>query len=217
MSTNRSTDYLTGLIRELCKLPRETEWAEFKENDAEPETIGEYLSALANSAALAGKAFAYLIWGVRDSDHAIVGTRFSPLARKVGNEELENWLLRVLLPKIHFRFFSVEIDGFSLVILEVERAFRQPVQFQGREFVRVGTYKKPLKDFPEKERALWRLFDKTPRERFGIEARNSATASRLIKEAVAVGAILPYDTEAAPKLMRYLPFWAAQTRQGGAT
>lgn len=164
MSTNRSTDYLTGLIRELCKLPRETEWAEFKENDAEPETIGEYLSALANSAALAGKAFAYLIWGVRDSDHAIVGTRFSPLVRKVGNEELENWLLRVLLPKIHFRFFSVEIDGFSLVILEVERAFRQPVQFQGREFVRVGTYKKPLKDFPEKERALWRLFDKTPFE-----------------------------------------------------
>ena len=33
----------------------------------------------------------------------------------------------------------------SLVILEIERAFRQPVQFKGREFVRVGSYKKPLK------------------------------------------------------------------------
>ena len=164
MTTNRSKDYLVGLVRELCKLPQETEWVEFKENDAEPENIGEYLSALANSAALAGKAFAYKVWGIRDSDHAIVGTSFSPLARKVGNEELENWLLRSLIPKIHFHFFSVEVDGHSLVILEIERAFRQPVQFKGREFVRVGSYKKPLKDFPEKERGLWRLFDTIPFE-----------------------------------------------------
>lgn len=47
MTTNRSKDYLVGLVRELCKLPQETEWVEFKENDAEPENIGEYLSALA--------------------------------------------------------------------------------------------------------------------------------------------------------------------------
>jgi len=164
MTTNRSKDYLVGLVRELCKLPQETEWVEFKENDAEPENIGEYLSALANSAALAGKAFAYKVWGIRDSDHAIVGTSFSPLAKKVGNEELENWLLRSLIPKIHFYFFTVEVDGHPLVILEIERAFRQPVQFKGREFVRVGSYKKPLKDFPEKERGLWRLFDTIPFE-----------------------------------------------------
>lgn len=164
MTMDRPAEFLIGLIRELCKLPLETEWAEFKENDAEPEVIGEYLSALANSAALAGKAFAYQIWGVRDSDHAVVGTRFSPRAAKVGNEELENWLLRSLAPKIHFRFFEVEVDGMPLVLLEIERAYRQPVQFKGQEFIRVGSYKKRLKDFPEKERALWRLFDTLPFE-----------------------------------------------------
>lgn len=111
MTTDRTTDYLVSLVRELCKLPQETEWAEFKENDAEPQQIGEYLSALANSAALAGKAFAYLVWGVADAGHALVGTRFSPAAAKVGNEELENWLLRALAPKIHFRFFEVAVDG----------------------------------------------------------------------------------------------------------
>lgn len=45
------------------------------------------------------------------------------------------------------------------------------------------------------------------RARFGIEPKNSAAASRLIKESVAAGAVVPYDAEAAPKLMRYLPFW----------
>lgn len=164
MTTDRPADYLVSLVRELSKLPKETEWAEFKENDAEPQQIGEYLSALSNSAALAGKAFAYLVWGVSDDEHKVVGTRFSPAATKVGNEELENWLLRSLAPKIHFRFFDVTVEGFPVVLLEIERAFRQPVQFQGQEFIRVGSYRKRLKDFPEKERGLWRLFDKTPFE-----------------------------------------------------
>jgi predicted HTH transcriptional regulator len=49
-----------SLVNELRALPRETEWVEFKVNDAEQQAIGEYISALANAAALVGKAFAYL-------------------------------------------------------------------------------------------------------------------------------------------------------------
>ena len=172
MTTDRPAEYLVSLVRELCKLPHETEWVEFKRNNTDLQAIGEYISALANSAALAGKAFAYLVWGVSDDDHSIVGSAFSPHAAKVGNEELENWLLRVLTPKIHFRFFMVRVDGLPVVLLEIERAFRQPVQFQGYEFVRVGSYKKRLKDFPERERGLWRLFDKAPFE-------NGVAAERL--------------------------------------
>ncbi len=164
MTADRPADYLASLVLELCGLPRETEWVEFKVNEAEPRATGEYISALANAAALAGKAFAYLVWGVRDEDHALVGTTFDPHVAKVGNEELESWLLRLLEPKLGFRFFSVEIDGAHVVLLEIARAVRHPVRFSGQEFVRVGTYKKKLKDFPEKERALWRIFDETPFE-----------------------------------------------------
>lgn len=57
MTRDRPADYLASLVRELCALPKETEWVEFKVNDAEPRAIGEYLSALANTAALVGKAF----------------------------------------------------------------------------------------------------------------------------------------------------------------
>jgi ATP-dependent DNA helicase RecG len=164
MSPTQSIEYLKGLVREFRNLPRETEWVEFKVDNTNPQEIGEYLSALANAAALSGKAFAYLLWGVDDASHDIVGTRFAPAAAKVGNEELESWLLRLLNPKIHFRFFEVDSDGQRVVLLEIGRAFRQPVQFQGQEFIRVGSYKKKLKDFPEKERALWRIFDRTPFE-----------------------------------------------------
>ena len=164
MTTDHSIDYLVGLVREMCKLSYETEWVEFKLNNADPQEVGEYLSALANSAALCGKAFAYLVWGIADESHDVVGTAFSPAQAKVGNEELENWLLRLLMPKIHFRFHEFEMDGKRVVLLEIARAFRHPVQFQGQEFIRVGSYTKKLKDFPEKERELWRIFDQTPFE-----------------------------------------------------
>lgn len=46
------------------------------------------------------------------------------------------------------------------------------------------------------------------RERFGIDPKNSATASRLIKEALVAGVVRLHDPSAAPKLRRYVPSWA---------
>jgi len=82
MTLPRSADYLAGLVRELCALPAETEWVELKHNQASPQEIGEYLSALANAAALNGKAHAYLVWGVEDGSHQILGTEFEPTTAK---------------------------------------------------------------------------------------------------------------------------------------
>ncbi len=164
MTADRNAEYFAGLVRELCKLPHETEWLEFKVNNSSPQEIGEYLSALANAAALNGKAFAYLIWGVENTTHRIVGTEFSPASTKKGNEPLETWLLRLLTPKIHFRFHEVALGGLPIVLLEIGRAFRHPVRFQSDEFIRIGAVKKPLKEAPDTERALWRIFDQTPFE-----------------------------------------------------
>jgi ATP-dependent DNA helicase RecG len=149
MTTDRSTEYLTGLMLELCKLPRETEWVEFKVSYDDPEEIGEYLSALANSATLNGKAFAYLIWGVENQTHRIIGTKFAPFSAKQGYEPLETWLLRLLTPKIHFHFYEFVVDDKPIVLIEVGRAFRHPVRFQSNEFIRIGSVKKPLKEAPD--------------------------------------------------------------------
>jgi hypothetical protein len=45
MMMEHNTNYLIGLMKELCNLPLETEWAEFK---LSLEDIGEYISALIN-------------------------------------------------------------------------------------------------------------------------------------------------------------------------
>lgn len=52
MIQQRHPERLASLVRELVNLPAETEWLEFKRNNERPEDIGEYISALSNSAAL---------------------------------------------------------------------------------------------------------------------------------------------------------------------
>lgn len=54
---------LSALLVELLSLPNETEWVEWKHNNDNPEMIAERLSALANSAALHGRDFGYMVWG----------------------------------------------------------------------------------------------------------------------------------------------------------
>ena len=46
------------------------------------------------------------------------------------------------------------------------------------------------------------------RDRFGIEAKNMSTASRIIKEALEEGKIKLSDPNASPKMRRYIPYWA---------
>ena len=161
----RSTDYIKSLVNEIIKLPNETEWIEFKHNNEDPQMIGEYISALSNSAALNGKTNGYILWGVDDTTHEILGTTFTPSSAKKGGEALENWILRLLEPKIDFKFYEIEIDEKSIVLLEIAPAYRHPVTFSGTEYIRLGSHKKKLKELAEKERELWRIFDKVPFEK----------------------------------------------------
>ena len=46
------------------------------------------------------------------------------------------------------------------------------------------------------------------RERFGVEEKNKAIISRIIKDTIDAGFIKLSDENAAPKLRRYIPYWA---------
>ena len=106
-----ATDYLCSLLEDLVSMPHETEWVEFKLNNFEPEDIGQYLSAISNSAALQEKQIGYMIWGVEDITHNILGTNFKPKLAKVGAQELENWLATQLEPRIDFKICEFQYEG----------------------------------------------------------------------------------------------------------
>ncbi len=97
------------LIDRLRALPTETEWFEFKRNNCEPQALGEYLSALANAACLASQARGYLVVGIENITHDVVGTRFDPYAMKAkGNQDLLPWLGAGLRPNTGIDVWVVE-------------------------------------------------------------------------------------------------------------
>lgn len=148
------------LLARLALEPQEQPWLEFKVGNADPQEIGEYISALANSAVLDDRTHGYLLWGLRDSDRAVVGTSFDPWSAKgQGNEDLIPWLTRLLDPRVYFAFRRVSTSTSShVIILEVDAARTAPVAFKGIRYIRIGSYKKALSGYPEHEARLWDAF-----------------------------------------------------------
>lgn len=144
-----------SLINNLTTLPRETQWFEFKHNNVDADEIGCYISALGNSATCEDRDKAYLIWGIHDETHEVIGTSFNPYTHKVGNEELENWLRRLLSANAVFEFSMEEVKGKNIVIFTIQKAIYTPITFKREAYIRSGSYKKHLRDVPALEVKLW--------------------------------------------------------------
>ncbi len=146
---------LAGIVKELASKHNEEEWFEFKENWYEPAAIGEYISAMSNNAAILGKDQAYLIWGISDMTHKLIGTGFD-YHRDVNNEPLEHYLARHIVPDIAFEFHEIEAEEKRIVVLVIPAARQVPTAFNGTRYIRIGSSKTNLAKYPERES---RLFD----------------------------------------------------------
>jgi ATP-dependent DNA helicase RecG len=118
-------------------------------------------------------------------------------------------------------------SGWDKVAFEVEYHQLPPpsVEVSG-ESTRVSLFApRPLSemDRPERVRAVYQhaclcwvshqhTTNASVRKRFGIDKRNSAQASRIIREAVEERLIVAHDPSVGPRSLRYVPFWADPER-----
>lgn len=152
---------LNEIIRNLLSLPKECEWAEFKLNFHGEEELGQNISALSNGACLQGKSLGYILYGVDDTTISIKGTTFHPKSQKVKQEELENWILQRLSPRIDVEFIEGTYNELPVALVKIPAAQGQPTSFFHNDYVKVGSITRTLKDFPEKERKIWASNKKT--------------------------------------------------------
>ena len=64
---------------------------EFKENRFEPHVIGEYISALSNSAVIAGKDEGFLVWGISNKGHKIIENKRDGVYYCHKRDTVEGW------------------------------------------------------------------------------------------------------------------------------
>lgn len=153
-------DQLKKLLENLVLLSSENETVEFKVNNASPEEIGKRISALSNSSNLHDKKCAYMVFGVEDTGHNILGTHFLPSREKIGNDQLEFWLSQHLSPRIDFVVYEFQYEQQDIVIIEIPPAISQPVKFNNIAYIRVGSATPKLNDYPEKESKIWNNINK---------------------------------------------------------
>lgn len=162
--TQQETKNIQAIVEKLRKFVYEGSWFEFKSNLEDPMKIGQYISSLANSAALTGEDYGYLIWGVHDQNHEIIGTSFDHEKIKKGGQSLEPWLASLLNPVPEFHFSYMEFEGKKIAVLEVSAAVGNAVCFSNIAYVRIGSHVKKLHDHPTEEARLYRTLDRTPYE-----------------------------------------------------
>lgn len=158
------------LLESLCAEPREAEWLEFKVNKFDPEQVGRYVSGLANAAMLAEKDRAYLIFGVRDDTHEIVGTDLNLKQERVGEQIFEQWLARMLDPRITLEFISIDFDAKRVEMIVIDPGYISPVRFKTESYIRIDSVQQPLRDYRDRERAIWAITS-----RFSFEQGIAAT------------------------------------------
>jgi ATP-dependent DNA helicase RecG len=146
--------YLSIIASLIGKKIGEGEWFEFKQNKDSPEMIGEDLSALSNMARIRGMDKGYLVWGVEDKSHALLGTSFDPWHSKKDNEDLIPWLKLEISGNIDFSFHQVEKAGKKFILLQVDAAKGLPTRFLGNAYARLESYTKDIRSLPALEKAL---------------------------------------------------------------
>lgn len=145
---------LLALIDDLLKGP-ETATVEFKENNADATMVGRLVSALSNAARVQDREFAYVVWGVRDDDRTVVGTRFEPAAEPRQGQPYEFWLTQRLNPDTAISFKTARVDDRRVVLLEIPAATVAPVEFDRTAYIRIGSATPRLSDHVGMQRALW--------------------------------------------------------------
>lgn len=157
------TEKLRQLLKNLINQPKESEWLEFKHNYHSDSEIGERISALSNSACIHQQPFGYLVFGIEDETHQVLGTSFKPKSAKAksekgkkSNEELENWLIQRLNPRIDIEIEEFEYEGKAIALFKIPATHSQPVEFCNIAYIRIGSYTRKLNDFPEKARKIWK-------------------------------------------------------------
>lgn len=149
---------LLNLLEQFRRLPREEATVEFKSSWDFADDIGEYLSAMANTAVLERHERAWLIWGIDNATHAVKGTSFNPFTSKgEGKQSLIMWLTQKIKPRPDFQFHELKHPDGKVIMLEIHPPRSEPLAFKGIRYIRIDSHKTRLSEHPSKEARLWEL------------------------------------------------------------
>lgn len=149
--------YTSQLNEQIAKIGKECRYLEFKSNYQEVDKLGRYISALSNGACLDHQDFAYLYFGVDDETLEIKGTTFDcAKVKAVGNEALELYLRRMVVPKVNFSIIEFMYEGRQRVVLfKIPAAVNEPTTYKQKPYIRVDSHVTDLTPYVDWMRQIY--------------------------------------------------------------
>lgn len=135
-----TTQELITLLEAFIQLPGETEVVEFKkaQNGFDTQKIGEYFSALSNEANLHQEEYAWLLFGIHDKTHAVLGSSYKPTRPSLDalkREIAEGTNCGITFIEIH----EVVYQGKRVIMFQIPAAPKGiPTSYKGHFYGRDG-------------------------------------------------------------------------------
>lgn len=175
--------YTSQLNEQIAKIGKECRYLEFKSNYQEVDKLGRYISALSNGACLDHQDFAYLYFGVDDETLEIKGTTFDcAKVKAVGNEALELYLRRMVVPKVNFSIIEFMYEGKQRVVLfKIPAAVNEPTTYKQKPYIRVDSHVTDLTPYVDWMRQIY-----TSQIDWSVQIVEDATLEDLEPEAIMI-------------------------------
>lgn len=131
---------LRETLQQLRSLSAETEIVEFKEakSNFDFSKLGKYFSALSNEANLKGNSYAWLIFGIEDKRHKIVGSQFRPIRKDL--DSLKGEIAKKTTNGITFiEIYELKFEEGRVIMFQIPSAPKGfPIAFEGHYYGRDG-------------------------------------------------------------------------------
>lgn len=137
---------LQEILDDLRNLLSENEIVEFKEakNNYDFSKLGKYFSAISNEGNLGGKPYGWLVFGVEDKEHSIVGTTYR--SHRSDLDKLKGEIANKITNRISFiDIHEVDTADGRVIMFQIPAAPKGiPVAFDGHYYARDGEELSPL-------------------------------------------------------------------------
>lgn len=149
--------YTDLLKKQFESIKKECRYLEFKSNYQEADKLGRYISAMSNGACLDHQDYAYLYFGVDDDTLEVKGTTFDCSKVKAqGNEALELYLRRMVVPKLNFSIVEFEYEGnVRVVMFKIPAAVNEPTTYKQKPYIRVDSHVTDLTPYVDWMRQIY--------------------------------------------------------------
>ena len=141
-----TTQELNDILNRLCGLEAENEIVEFKEAKSNYDftKLGKYFSALSNEANLKGKPFGWLVFGIEDKKHNIVGSIYR--SKRKDLDSLKGEMANKTTNRISFiDIHEVKLPEGRVILFQIPSAPKGiPIAFDGHYYARDGEELVPL-------------------------------------------------------------------------